>query len=87
MKLNKDIDRNTIIIIILAVLLLGFIVATIVLASLKAKTDCDQCLACATNSDGTQVCCHIENGSPVYQNEGGRYTCGLTNVNLTYLNK
>lgn len=77
---KKDIDKNTIVIIILVVLLLAFIIATIVLASLKSKTDCDQCLACATNKDQTQVCCHIENGSPIYQNDGGVYTCGLTNV-------
>jgi hypothetical protein len=78
---KNNIDKNIIIIIILAILLLAFIVATIVLASLKSKTDCDQCLACATNSDQTQVCCHIENGSPIYT-DAGKYTCGLTNLNL-----
>ena len=64
--------------IIIGVVLLAFVIATIVLA-LKLKdakntpTDCKDCLACATNPDGNQVCCHNTDGSPTLT--GGLYTC------------
>lgn len=64
--------------VILGVILLAFIIATIILA-LKLKdmkntpTDCQECLACATNPDGNQICCHTTDGSPVIA--GDKYTC------------
>ena len=82
MKFKKEnFDLRSIVIIILATLLIGFIIATIVLASSKNKTDCDQCLACATNPDGSQVCCHIENNSPTWT--GNVYSCGLNAAAVT----
>lgn len=63
---------------ILGVLFVAFLIATIVLAvklkNLKDHPDCDGCLACAYNpSDGKQVCCHVKDGSPVFQNNV--YSC------------
>lgn len=69
-------NKKTIVIIVLAVLLLAFIIATIILASSKSKTDCDKCLACATNNDQTEICCHVKDSSPIYNADTGHYTCG-----------
>jgi hypothetical protein len=43
-------------------------------AKKNTTTDCTECLACATNDNGNQVCCHISEGSPVAQG-GGIYSC------------